>query len=483
MIWDGKNERFEKFYVTYAIIVVMTVPIIFSLIFSFLLLKPNPQGLNYESPVYSVPNVSFYYDLTYQDQQKKASNQQIFDTCLDAINSADNFILLDMFLFYDSITMPEGYIPIATRIVDALIKKKQVNPEVTIVVITDPFNTSYGAVEAPHLERLKEADVDVVITDLKKLRDSNVLYATLWRSLFQWFGTSGNGWLTNVSDPEAQEVTLRSYLELFNFKANHRKVLVTDKIGIIGSANPHGLSSLHSNIAFSFQGPILADLVKSETAVLELSDFDWEPVSLIYEPSMGDVGIQLLTEKKIQDHLIQSINSTIKGDSIDIAMFYLSSRAVIRSLLRASKRGVAIRLILDPNKDAFGRQKGGVPNRPVASELIRKSKNRIDIRWYNTQGEQFHSKLIIIRTFNTTTVFGGSANLTRRNIKNYNLESNVKVITGHDTLFATEVTTYFNRLWLNQGGVFTTDYSKYHSHSLPKTLLYRFQEFTGLGTF
>ena len=39
----------------------------------------------------------------------------------------------------------------------------------------------------------------------------------------------------------------------------------------------------------------------------------------------------------------------------------------------AADRGVRVRLILDPNRDAFGRQKDGVPNRPVANELVTQS--------------------------------------------------------------------------------------------------------------
>ena len=195
------------------------------------------------------------------------------------------------------------------------------------------------------------------------------------------------------------------------------------------------------------------------------------------------MGIQLLTEKKIQDHLIQAIDATIQDDSVDVAMFYLASRRVIRSLLRADKRGVVIRLILDPNKDAFGRKKGGIPNRPVAKELVRKSKGRIGVRWYDTQGEQFHTKLIIVRTFNTTTIFGGSANLTRRNIQNYNLETNIKILADHQAQIATDINSYFERLWTNKEGNYTLGYEAYNSVNFIKTALYRFQEFSGLSTF
>ena len=55
------------------------------------------------------------------------------------------------------------------------------------------------------------------------------------------------------------------------------------------------------------------------------------------------------------------------GDSIDVAMFYLSDRDTIGALLAAAKRGVTVRVILDPNKDAFGRTKNGIPNRSVSA--------------------------------------------------------------------------------------------------------------------
>ena len=50
-------------------------------------------------------------------------------------------------------------------------------------------------------------------------------------------------------------------------------------------------------------------------------------------------------------------------------MFYLSERQIVKALITAKERGVNVRVLLDPNKDAFGREKNGIPNRQVASEL------------------------------------------------------------------------------------------------------------------
>ena len=52
-----------------------------------------------------------------------------------------------------------------------------------------------------------------------------------------------------------------------------------------------------------------------------------------------------------------------------------------------------------------------------------------------------------------------------------------------DSLIASEVTSYFNDLWLNRGGSYTLDYDVYKSNSILKTVRYRFQEFSGLSTF
>ena len=106
--------------------------------------------------------------------------------------------------------------------------------------------------------------------------------------------------------------------------------------------------------------------------------------------------LMLITEMEIQKELLTSIGELGTGDTVSIAMFYLSSRDIVTALLGAVERGVEIKIILDPNKDAFGYFRNGVPNRSSANELMVKSKGKIEIRWYHTHGEQFHSKLVMI---------------------------------------------------------------------------------------
>jgi HKD family nuclease len=151
--------------------------------------------------------------------------------------------------------------------------------------------------------------------------------------------------------------------------------------------------------------------------------------------------------------------------------------------LSASARGVDIKIILDPNKDAFGYEKNGIPNRQVAHELVSKTKERIKIRWYDTHGEQFHSKLFLSTRGPRFTVIVGSANLTRRNLDNYNLELDIKVIVQTKSQLAQEIRRYFDRLWNNENGLFTVEYGHYKEDLFLKTLVYRIQEGFGLSTF
>jgi HKD family nuclease len=100
-----------------------------------------------------------------------------------------------------------------------------------------------------------------------------------------------------------------------------------------------------------------------------------------------------------------------------------------------------------------------------------------------TNGEQFHSKLIGIYHEDQLTLIGGSANYTRRNLDNYNLESDVMVTVSEDDPLAQAFKSFYNRIWENQNGIYTGDYSEYQDDSRWKALLYKFQEKTGLGTF
>jgi len=448
--------------------------------------KTTPEDISFNGEYHYVEDVEFLYDLTYQKDNERVHEQQIVSRALQMIEEAEELIILDLFLFNDDYERKEEnqFPDVSNQITNALIEKKKQNPAIEVVVITDEINIFYYSYKSPFLERLREEDIDVVITDMGKLRDSNPVYSGLWRAGLQWFGPYDNGWLGNPFSPDSPDVTLTSYMRLANFKANHRKVLLTEQEALVTSANiGHDGSSLHSNVAFVVKGNILQDIYNSERAVALLSGSELEEKSFSKQPDQGDVKLKLITEKAIQDEIIASLKSLKEGDSVDLGVFYISDRVVIKELIRAAERNVNINIILDPNKDAFGREKGGIPNRQVAHELMAKKNKNIQIRWYATSGEQYHSKFIVFRNDETTTIISGSANFTKRNLAGFNLESNLAVVIPNNHHLNLELSAYFKRIWNNQDGEYTTDYETYEDATLWKIWLYRFQEWSGLSTF
>lgn len=456
-----------------------------------------PEGSNFEGQVHNVPesSVEFFYDSAYLDQNvARQSKQEIFDEVFKMIKGAKKFILLDMFLFNDFQGKKlENHRKLSSELTEALVKKKKDFPGLEIVVVSDPVNTIYGGYESPEFKKMEEAGVNIIITDLKKLRDTNPAYSAFYRGIFLWFGNkSEGGHFANPFDGTKPKVTARSYLEMLNFKANHRKLIVADEeVGeklkmatLITSANPHDGSSAHSNSAIKVRDFIWSDVIKSEAATAKFSgNYFKSKISGVSDES-GSVKVKLLTEKKIRDGLVSLINGLAKGDSIHMAMFYLSDRKIIEALKQADKNEVNIRIILDPNKDAFGREKNGVPNRPVADELLKNTKGNTEIRWCDTHGEQCHSKMTLIKNSSGYHLLLGSANLTKRNIGNYNLETDILVESDKKIGAIKRAYDFFDETWENKNGrIYTADYKKYKDESSYKKFLYHWMERTGMSSF
>jgi hypothetical protein len=145
-----------------------------------------------------------------------------------------------------------------------------------------------------------------------------------------------------------------------------------------------------------------------------------------------------------------------------------------------------VRVILDPNKDAFGRTKNGIPNRSVATELGAAADGAIKVRWFRTHGEQFHTKIVTIRTATEFWFTLGSANLTRRNIGDFNLEANLAASVPLDSALADQITGWYESLWTNRGPPdpeYTAEFGAYADPAQGTYWLYRIMESTGLSTF
>lgn len=473
-----KNYKKKSLWILLILLLIIVGIIIFNKT------KPIPQGISYESDVYQTDKVEFLSDLTYYNNKDEMKTEQdIFKEIINIINNAKEFVIVDMFLFNDFTDQDRNFPDLSGELTKALIAQKEKHPELQVVFITDPVNTGYGAYEDKHLEDLEKHDIEVIITSLSELHDSNTFYSAVWRLFFQPFGNNQTGWLPNPLAKEGPKVTVRSYADLFNVKANHRKAVASENNAIIASANPHNESGFASNIAFKVSGEIINDIVKAEQAVIDYSGGEIVIDSKgKVEPTNGDIAIQYLTEGKILKSILEEIEQAKKEDTIWIGMFYIANRDVIDAIHDAADRGAKVQLILDPNKNAFGSNKTGLPNLPIASEMFKD--NNLDIRWYEAKEDQYHTKIIYIKKPIESVVIGGSANYTTRNLDDLNLENNLKITAPQDADVMQDVDAYFNRLWDNEDGTFTSDYETNEDALTPALkLTYWLQKLTGLTTY
>jgi cardiolipin synthase A/B len=462
--------------------------IIFLFIFVFLFnqYKPLPKGISYQSPFVFTDNLIFLYDLTFKKNSETITEHKIFEEVFSVIDKAEEFVLVDFFLYNGIYPEDLQFDQLSNKLTQKLLKKKQNNPEMNIIVITDPLNGFYNSYDYWQFKLFRDNDIPVIKTNMNPMRDSNPLYATVWRMFFQWFGLPNNtGWLRNPVDATGPKGSIRSILQLLNLRANHRKIIVTDQGGMILSANPHDYSSLNSNIAFSFDDSLMPYLLYSESAVLKMSgasdllattDVQNKP----YDNGKKQYQVKLITEGKIKDNLAREIEQTFLGDQINIAMFFFSDRKIAKELVKAVQRGVSVNIILDPNKDAFGKPTNGIPNVTIANDLYKRTNGKINIRWYKTHGEQFHSKIMQVKRKNNSVIIGGSANYTRRNLNNYNLETNIYIKANNSTKLVKEIDDYFSKILSQE---YSYDVHKYMDSSRLKFIRYLFQEYSGLSIF
>ncbi len=509
---------------------VMAVAFYFVLVYAITAIFPAPRAVSLGFAPKTVENVTFLADLSWLEADGgRQIEQQYFDALLQLIAQAESLIVLDMFLFNAwQGPVSETHRALSDELTDALIQQKQLKPSIAITVISDPVNAVYGGLPSTHFAKLRAAGIDVVLTDLTQLQDSNPLYSGLWRWLVRPFGNSLGSALPNPFGPG--RVSVRSYLALLNFKANHRKLLVADNASgelhaIVSSANPHDGSSAHRNVALQFTGPAVIDLLVSEKALLSMSDADtsWQawPESVktavqahpalesntpkdaalaeqVLASPLSSASLQIVSESRIQQAILALLETAQPDDQIDLLMFYLSDRDVIDALISAHQKGVKLRVLLDVNQDAFGRKKKGVPNRPVAAELVAAG---IPVRWCATDGEQCHAKMLYRKTSQYADLLLGSGNYTRRNLDDFNLETNVwlrlpiaSAASGTDTdndvaqggtrAAINDAATHFDIQWSNQNGrTYSTAYEQFANESVWLKWRYRFMEATGFGTF
>ncbi len=500
--------------------------------------KGTMNGTNVASQTFAVnqDDAELIFDLTgVDDNGKRIYEHQIFDRLLKMIDEAEDLIVLDMFLVnrFKGGLGGDFHRDTSGELARALVECKREKPELLLLFITDPINAGYEYECPDVLKPLAEAGGFVVLTNLRQLADSNMLYSPFYRALRYLKPVAPfakTRIFANPFDADSPKFNLIQVSRMLNFKANHRKVAVIrdqnrEWQALVTSANPHSGSSAHGNVALFVRGRPAKTVLKSEldiaratllrtpqmafgpTPALELvrqlekldkqiadasqykTNAETDGKEKEEEPAPGKTMLQYCTEKAVLDKILWLLNDTRKGERIDLAMFYLSDSKVIEALKEACARGAKARILLDPNKDAFGRNKNGIPNRAVAADLVEWAAGKqadIQIRWFDTHGEQAHFKLLHVRDESARRgrMIIGSANFTPRNLRGRNLES-AFYIEDNDGL-SRQCSFVFDRLWENKLANFSVPYDEYASTGLKlklQKLLTAFGNATGFCTW
>ena len=168
---------------------ILFILLLFPIIWS--LCTKSPVGTSIESEYQNVSSLQFLYDLTYQKEGKRENQQSILSAELDMIKKAKDFIVLDLFLYNDVYDKTQYQYPNTTqRITEALIAKKEENPDIDIIFITDPINGFYGSYIEKNMQLMKEYNIIVIETNLDALKDSNPIYSGYYRFFVKPFGNS-----------------------------------------------------------------------------------------------------------------------------------------------------------------------------------------------------------------------------------------------------------------------------------------------------
>jgi len=507
-------------------------------------IKTPPLGINYESPIRETENAEFHYDLTYLDKDGNIQyDRNLWDATYKVIDNAKDYLIVEMFLFNDLYNKDKEHFPeFAKEYTERLVKKQKENPNLKVYILADENNNFYGAFEHPFITSMKNAGINVIIVDIFKLKDTFPWYSPFWRTFIEPMGNPQNkGWITNFYGDMWPKLTIRNLLRALNVKADHKKVFLNEKEVVVSSANIHDPSYFHENIAIYTDGPIVKDVLHNLQLVAKFSDSEInvdgsdrrmenimnsgsndktetdektlnsenqkennvkqinneeneqnvkEKTSINSEKnSITDTEghtykIQYLTEGAIGKHLDEDIDSLKAGDELLMGMYFLADKGVIDRLIKAANRGVKIRIIFDRSRDAFGMSTNGLPNKPVSKKLKKKTKGKIEIKWYFTNNEQYHTKITLMKkTDGNVIINAGSANLIKKNIRGYIMDANFRILTTQDSKISKDIYEYFDRLWENKDGLFTLNFDDEPTTGGFSDFMYKILDATQLGSF
>jgi hypothetical protein len=366
---------------------------------------------------------------------------------MSAIDHAEQLIVLDRS-------------PVTGELSQHLLARKRMRPNLQIVLVTDPGNEAFGGTPSRTLTSLEEAGIIVARVRLDRLRDSNPLYSGLWRLIF--------GWWSDPFDETSDRISLPAWARMQNFKADQRQLVIADDgsggwSAIIGAAG--------ASAGLILRGSLARAMIAGELEIAAWStDDDRLPVGPPVDGrAVGSIDARFLTEGSIETALLDAIGAAAGGDELSIAVQNLSDRRLIAAALGAAARGARLRVLLIRNQ---------IPNRAVAGELLRGGGGRIEVRWCPIDAEAGLPRLLVLHHRDDLWMNLGSANFTRRNLGDLNLESSVELRMQARAAPARAVTGYFAKIWSNAAA--DADFA---DESPMAYWRYRIAEATGLSTF
>jgi PLD-like domain len=474
--------------------------------------KAVPPGVHITGPWHSLSAQSLHF---LRDQSAADANgaplveRQIDAELLRMISQAHDIVLLDTGLFGDLPAAGPGASqlraapPIGAELVEALLRAKRAQPALSVLVLTDPASESIGG--SQELQRVRAGGMTVLAVDIDRLRAPDPTFAALWGLCCAWWTqTHGAGDWPNPIGVGPVNVPLGVWGALQGYQRSHRQVLIADDgaggLGALIFSRPlHAEAGLHSATALEFSGIALEPLLESEFAVAQFSGWSddgamqqrsqhlLEPLRRAVLSVTADTArTRVLTEAAIAETLVARIDASVKGDRIALAALYLSQRKLIRSLLEASRRGVEVRLLLDPGKDGYGYDRSGIPNRQVASELIAASDGALRVRWDRTHGERFSPGFVLGQSGQNCWLLVGTSELTRYDLDDFNLAAAVLAELPASAPAASDALAWFDQLWYNRaasGTEYTSDAEVYSDASPLRYWEYRLFEASGTSFY
>jgi phosphatidylserine/phosphatidylglycerophosphate/cardiolipin synthase-like enzyme len=181
---------------------------------------------------------------------------------------------------------------------------------------------------------------------------------------------------------------------------------------------------------------------------------------------LGTIDATFLTEGAIGMAVADSLATLVGGDEVRLSTRHLSDRRIIAALSRAAASGARVQVLLDPVPG---------PNLGSAGELRR---GGVEIRWAADQSYAPRSSLLLVRHGKDASIYFGSANFTRRNLADFNLESAMELRASVFAALPKTFDEYFAARWAA-----AAEYQRYADESLPTYWSLRFAEATGLSSF